>query len=104
MSEVSEKDISNGSHSVQSTSSPRTVHLKNQIHVFYVFAFCNVCGDNFFPDCVVVHSAPGGSESFENSDNVVHIKIQGSDSHSVKQFQAIKVSIERIFAIDIKIV
>ena len=31
------------------------------------------------------------NESFENSDNIVNIKIQGSDSNSVKQFKVLKV-------------
>jgi hypothetical protein len=45
-----------------------------------------------FPDCVIVHSAPL-NVSFENSDNVVNIKIQGAESDTVKQFKTLKVSL-----------
>ncbi|CAB4024176.1 NFATC2-interacting -like [Paramuricea clavata] len=40
-------------------------------------------------DCVIVHSAPL-NVSFENGDNVVSIKIQGSESDTVKQFKTLK--------------
>ena len=35
-------------------------------------------------------------ESFENSENIVNIKVQGSDSKSVKQFKVLKVSLTYI--------
>ena len=40
-------------------------------------------------DCVVVQSTTQ-DESFENSDNIVSIKVQGSDSKSVKLFKVLK--------------
>ena len=41
---------------------------------------------------MIVHSAPL-NVSFENSDNVVNIKIQGAESDTVKQFKTLKVSL-----------
>ena len=45
-----------------------------------------------FLDCVIVDASSMMNESFENSENIVNIKIQGSESDSVKQFKVLKVN------------